>query len=114
MWERDRINQANNHSAQNQDGGANMARLFNIVLILGLISAAILDFPRNISELIKIGFGLSWRIIAFAILLSLFRIFNYLAFPFYVYYLLDYLLNKITDDVQLMASFRRLLFELRK
>ena len=109
----DRINQGNNQAAQNQDGGDNRSRIFNIVLILGLISAAILDFPRNISELIKIGFGLSWGIIAFAFFLGLLRVLNYLAFPFYVYYLLDYFLNKITDDGRLLASFRRLLFELR-
>ena len=82
--------------------------------IFGIIGVGVRDFPSNIAEFTEIGFSLSWGTIILANLLSLFRIFNYLAFPIFVYNILDDLLKRIMDDGQLMATLRGFLFELNK
>ena len=52
--------------------------------IFGIIGVGVRDFPSNIAEFTEIGFSLSWGTIILANLLSLFRIFNYLAFSLLV------------------------------
>ena len=49
MSERDRMNHTNNNAAQNPNVLVIWAKHFYIVLILGIIGAGILDFPRNIT-----------------------------------------------------------------
>ena len=76
--------------------------------ILGIIGAGVLDFPRNIAELTEIGFSLSWGLVL-VILLSFFRIFKYLAFPLFVYYLLVDVLRIALKDGKLLAMLRNIL-----
>ena len=88
-------------------------RLFYIVFILGIIGVAVQDFPRNIAELTQIGLSLSWGL-ALAILLSLFRIFQYLAVPLFLYYLFIDLLSRMIEEGQILVLMRVLLSNLKK
>ena len=82
--------------------------------IFGIIGVGVRDFPSNIAEFTEIGFSLSWGTIILANLLSLFRIFNYLAFPLLAYYLLVYIFKQIIEEGQLMTILRRFHFEFNK
>ena len=82
--------------------------------IFGIIGVGVRDFPSNIAEFTEIGFSLSWGTIILANLLSLFRIFNYLAFSLLAHYLLVDIFKRIVDEGQLMTILRKFHFELNK
>ena len=101
------MNHTNNNEAQNPNVPVKRTSFLYILLVLGIIGAGVLDFPRNISELTEIGFSLSWGIVL-GILLSLFRICKYLAFPLFVYYLLVEVLKIAIKDGQLLAMLQNI------
>ena len=107
MSEGDRMNHTNNNEAQNPNVPVKRTSFLYILLVLGIIGAGVLDFPRNIVELTEIGFSLSWGI-ALAIPLSLFRIFKYLAFPFFIYYLLVDILKIILKDGLILSKWKKI------
>ena len=116
MSERDRMRHADNGAVPNVpniNAQVKRTKLFYIIFILGIIGAGVVDFPRNFIKLTKLEFTPFWCIIL-AIILCLFRICYYLAFPFFVYYLLVDLLRRIMGDGRLMAILRRFLFELKE
>ena len=112
MSEGDRIKNTNDNEVQNLNVSVKHRRFLYIVLILGIIGAGVLDFPRNIAELTGIGFSLSWGIFL-AIILSLFKIAIYLTFPLFVYYLLIDVFKKVIKDGVLFSLLLDILLKLQ-
>lgn len=112
MSERDRMNQSSQDAAPNGYFRVKWTRLFYVLFIIGTI-AGVEDIPRNITEFTQIGLSPSWVYIL-AILLCLFRIIKYLAFPAFLYSLLLELFCRALDEGQLLAVVRSFLSKLNK
>ena len=113
MSERDRMNPSKQDVAPNRDFRVRWTRLFYAILIIGIIGAGVEDIPRNIFELTQIGLSPSY-VYLLSFLLSLFRIFKYLALPAILYYLLLDLFERALDEGQLFGIVRYFISKLNQ